>query len=317
MRSAVAVGFRVMMKPVYRLDDLVSRAVLDAGADAPARLAVVGWPIAHSASPAMHQAALDAHGIDARYIRLEVEPGGIPEAFRRMRELGFTGCNVTVPHKLAAMENCTAVDPAARAMGAVNTVRFEPDCIRGFNTDGPGFERAIEDDFGMPLHGLKTTIAGAGGGAGQALAAQCVLAGVPRLVLANRSFDKLGPMVERLRALRNDTEIIPLALDDPGLSGHCLESDLIVNTSSVGLKDGDPSVLAAACLRPGHMIYDTIYKPAVTPFLALAAGLGCRTANGLTMLLHQGVLAFQHWFPGTDPLAVMRAALAVPPSRRN
>jgi len=303
------------MKPVHTLDDLVSRDLLDAAAAKPARLAVLGWPVAHSASPGMHQPALDAHGIDARYIRLEVEPGQIAAAFARMRALGFIGCNVTVPHNLAAMENCTAVDPAARAMGAVNTVRFEPDAVRGFNTDGPGFERAVADDFGIPLRELKTTIVGAGGGAGQALATQCVLAGVPRLVLANRSFQKLGPMVEKLRTLGSATEIIPLALDDPGLAACCMDSDLVVNTSSVGLKPGDPSVLAAGCLRPGLLVYETIYQPAVTPLLALAASRGCRTANGLTMLLHQGVLAFQHWFPGTEPLAVMRAALAVPASR--
>ncbi len=303
------------MKPVYTIDDLASRDLLDAGADKPARLAVLGWPVAHSASPGMHQPALDEEKIDARYIRLEVEPGKIPEAFERMRALGFIGCNVTVPHKLAAMENCTAVDPAARAMGAVNTVRFETDAIRGFNTDGPGFERAIADDFGIPLADLKTTIVGAGGGAGQGLATQCVLCGTPRLVLANRTHDKLAPMVEKLRALGSDTEIVPLALDDPQLAACCLDSDLIVNTASVGLKSGDPSILTASCLKPEHMVYDTIYQPAVTPLLALAASRGCRTANGLTMLLHQGALAFQHWFPGSDPLAVMRAALAIPPSR--
>ena len=303
------------MKPVYTIDDLVSRNALDAGADKPARLAVLGWPVAHSASPGMHQPALDAEKIDARYIRLEVEPGKIPGAFERMRALGFIGCNVTVPHKLAAMENCTAVDPVARAMGAVNTVRFYADATRGFNTDGPGFERAIADDFGIPLADLKTTIVGAGGGAGQGLATQCVLCGTPRLVLANRSFEKLAPMVEKLRKLGTATEIIPLALDDPRLAERCLESDLIVNTSSVGLKADDSSVLTADCLRPGHLVYDTIYQPAVTPLLAIASSRGCRTANGLTMLLHQGALAFQHWFPGTEPLAAMRGALAIPPSR--
>ena len=300
---------------MHTIDDLVSRDALDAGADKPARLAVLGWPVAHSASPGMHQPALDAAGIDARYIRLEVEPGKIPIAFERMRALGFIGCNVTVPHKLAAMENCTAVDPAARAIGAVNTVRFEPDAIRGFNTDGPGFERAVADDFGVSLGTLKTAIIGAGGGAGQALATQCVLSGVPSLVLANRSYDKLAPMVDKLGALGGKTEIVPLALDDPRLAARCVECDLIVNTSSVGLKPGDPSVLTAEFMRPGHLVYDTIYQPAVTPLLALAASRGCRTANGLTMLLHQGALAFQHWFPGTDPLATMRAALAIPHSR--
>jgi shikimate dehydrogenase len=298
------------MKPVYTIDDLVSRAVLDAGAEKPARLAVLGFPVAHSASPGMHQPALDANGIDARYIRLEVEPGKIPEAFAMMRALGFIGCNVTVPHKLDALENCNEVDPAARALGAVNTVRFDADATRGFNTDGPGFANAIEDEFGVSLDKLKVAIAGAGGGAGQAIAAQCVLLGVEKLGLINRTVEKLGPLVERLRETESKTEIIPLSFVDESLAEHCQACDLIVNTSSIGLKAGDPSILAAECLKPEHLVYDTIYQPSVTPLLALAQAKGCRTANGLTMLLHQGALAFQHWIPGTDPLSVMRYALA-------
>lgn len=297
------------MKQVHTLDDLVSRDILDAAADKPARLAVLGWPVAHSASPRMHQPALDANGIDARYIRLEVEPGRIPEAFSRLRALGFIGCNVTVPHKLDALENCTEVHPDALALGAVNTVRFDPDATRGFNTDGPGFERAVEDDFGVKLASLNVAIAGAGGGAGQAIATQCVLLGVRKLVVANRSIGKLGPLVARLKELGSNTEIIALSLDDQSLAEHCKSCDLIVNTSSVGLKADDPSILAEDCLLPGQRVYDTIYQPPVTPLLALAGGFGCRTSNGLSMLLHQGALAFQHWFPQTDPLAVMRKAL--------
>ena len=297
------------MKQVHTLDDLVSREALDAGAAQPARLAVLGWPVAHSASPRMHQPALDANGIEARYIRLEVVPGQLPRTLDRLRALGFIGCNVTVPHKLAALEQCGEVHPDARSLGAVNTVRFDPDITRGFNTDGPGFARAIEAEFGLPLAGLAVAIAGAGGGAGQAIAAQCVLAGAARLVLVNRSPAKLGPLAARLLELGTATEIITLALDDPSLASHCRSCELIVNTSSVGLHADDPPILPAACLLPRHRVYDTIYQPPVTPLLALAAGLGCQSANGLSLLLHQGALAFQHWFPLTEPLAVMRAAL--------
>jgi shikimate dehydrogenase len=297
------------MKEVHTLQDLVSRKTLDAGATKPARLAVLGWPVAHSASPRMHQAALDASGIDARYIRLAVEPGQLPMAFARLRALGFIGCNVTVPHKLAALENCSDVHPDARVLGAVNTVRFEGDTTHGFNTDGPGFARAVEDDFGVPLAQLKVAIAGAGGGAGQAIAAQCVLLGVAKLVLVNRTVEKLGPLVERLKKPGSATEIVALSFEDAALADHCRSCDLIVNCSAVGLLPGDPPILPAACLLAGQLVLDTIYQPPVTPLLALAAGLGCRTSNGLSMLLHQGALAFQHWFPQTDPLAVMRAAL--------
>lgn len=297
------------MKQVYTLEDLASRELLDAGADKPARLAVIGHPIAHSASPRMHQAALDAFGIHSRYIRLDIEPGHVGEAFSRMKALGFIGCNVTVPHKLEAMEHCE-VDPDAATLGAVNTILFGDDVTRGFNTDGPGFASAVEDDFHKSFSTLTVAIAGAGGGAGQAIATQGVLSGIRRLVLVNRTLEKLGPLVERLRSANAAPEIIALSFDHPALVASCLACDLIVNTSSIGLKAGDPSILPAACLRTGHLVYDTIYQPQVTPLLALAAEAGCRTSNGLSMLVHQGALAFSHWFPGTDPLLVMRDAMA-------
>lgn len=298
------------MSRLHTFDELVSREALDAGHAKPARLAVIGHPVVHSSSPGMHQPALDALGIDARYIKVDVPPGHVAEAFSRMRALGFIGCNVTVPHKFEALAACDHVDHEARSLGAVNTVRFDEDGLHGFNTDGPGFVRAIAEDFGAPLSSFGVLIAGAGGGAGQAIATQCALQGVPRLVLVNRSLDKLAPLVERVRALGPATEVRVLSFDDPGLQSACEACDLIVNTTSVGLKAGDGSPLPETCLRSGLRVYDTIYRPAVTPLLESASRAGARTSNGLSLLLHQGVLAFQHWFPRTDPLPHMRAALA-------
>lgn len=297
------------MKDVFSIDDLASRDLLDAGADKPARLAVIGWPVAHSASPQMQQPALDALGIDARYIRLEVAEGRTAEAFDRMRELGFVGCNITVPHKFAALAYCDEVDPAAKALGAINTIRFDADASRGFNTDGPGFAHAIGEQFGAKLAGLEIAITGAAGGAGQAIATQCVRSGARRLVLINRSQDKLAALMDHLTAFHAATEIIALGFEAADLADQCRASQLIVNTSSVGLKADDPPILPAACLRPGHWVYDTIYQPAQTPLLKLAETTGCQTANGLSMLIHQGALSFQHWFPGAEPLPWMRRAL--------
>lgn len=297
------------MKDVYTLEDLASRDLLDAVGDKPARLAVIGHPVAHSASPRMHRPALDAEGIDARYIRLDIEPGQVAEAFARMRALGFIGCNVTVPHKLDALAACDEVHPEATVLGAVNTVRFDNDKTLGFNTDGPGFAQAIEDDFQVEFASLRVAVIGAGGGAGGAIATQGILSCVRGLVLVNRTVEKLGPLAAKLSEIRRGAEIETLAFDDPTLAERCLDCDLIVNTSSVGLRQGDPSILPPACLRKGHLVYDTIYQPSVTPLLEMAQVLGCRTANGLSMLIHQGALAFQHWFPGTEPLPVMERAI--------
>ncbi len=301
------------MKPVHTIDDLASRDLLDAGAAKPARLAVIGHPVAHSASPGMHQPALDALGIDARYIRLDVRPGDVATTFARLRQLGFIGCNVTVPLKLEAMAACGDVHADARALGAVNTVRFDADGVtRGFNTDGPGFARAIDDLFSQPLSTLRVAVLGAGGGAGQAIATTCAMQRVPRLVVVNRDAAKLNALVPRLRAHAPHNEIEPVTFaESERLAVLVSGCDLVVNCTSVGLNPGDPPVVSADCLRPGQFVNDTIYQPAATPLLELAAGLGCRTSNGLPLLLHQGVIAFQHWFPGTIPDGAMRNALGL------
>ena len=298
------------MKEVYTVDDLASRELLDAGCDKPARLAVIGCPIAHSASPRMHQAALDAYGIDCRYIRLEVPAGMVAQSFARMRALDFIGANVTVPHKFDALACCDVLDPLAQALGAVNTVRFNDNETTGFNTDGPGFVAAVENDFGVKLADLKVLIVGAGGGAGQAIATQCVLSGVRHLVLANRTVEKIAVLGDRLRSLVDGTHIDLVGLGDARLVELSHECDLIVNTSSLGLQPADPCILPESCLQARHLVYDTIYKPAVTPLMALATAKGCRTSNGLSMLLRQGAMAFQHWFPNTDPLGSMEKALS-------
>ena len=293
------------MQPVFTPGTLESAST----GDKPARLAVLGYPVSHSASPQLHQPALDAFGIPATYIRLEVRPGEIKEAFATMRRLGFIGCNVTVPHKFEAMEACDAVSAQARLLGAVNTIVFGKDGATGYNTDGPGFEQAISEAFGFLPGEVHTLILGAGGGAGQAIATQCALARPDRLTLVNRSVEKIEALAERLRKISPETEISALSFSDPGLAAMCHSADLLVQTTSLGLKPGDPDVIADSCMLARHCAYDTIYQPPETPFLASARRTGCRTDNGLSLLIHQGSIAFQHWFPGTDPLPHMRAAM--------
>lgn len=297
-----------MTQDLYTLDDLSSRDALDAGHAKPARLAVIGFPVHHSLSPRMHQPALDEAGIDARYIKLEVEPGCVATAFARMRELGFTGCNVTVPHKFEALDACDAIDAGADEMGAVNTVRFDADATRGFNTDGYGFEEAVKETLGLLLEGASVLIAGAGGGAGGAIASHCARQRVARLILANRSLDKIEELASRIHRHHGNVEIVTSGLMEPGLVKLARGADLLVNTSSLGLKETDPSPLPAECFVPHQAVYDTIYKPG-TAFQKAAAAAGARVGTGKAMLLHQGVMAFRIWFPGSDPVAAMRRGL--------
>ncbi|TAG08925.1 MAG: shikimate dehydrogenase [Verrucomicrobia bacterium] len=297
------------MKSVYQIEDLGSRSVLDDGHELPAILAVIGQPIAHSASPIMHQAALEAAQIRGRYIRLEVAPGRVADAVARMRELGFRGCNVTVPHKLEAME-CCAPDMHATQLGAVNTLVFDSEKTIGYNTDGPGLQAALRHDFGDKYTKTNVLLLGAAGGAGRAIACQLALDGVQRLVLVNRSTEKLPPLIDHLKKLNSSLEVHALCQEDDSFQRHCHASDLIINASSVGLRAGDSSILHAADLRAHQLVYDIIYQPSPTPLLAMACSVGCKTSNGLSMLIAQGALAFQHWFAGTDPLATMQQAMA-------
>lgn len=275
----------------------------------PARLAVLGQPVSHSASPQLHQPALDALGIIATYIRLEIETGKLREAFAMMVELGFIGCNVTVPHKFEAMDSCTEVSAQARLLGAVNTVRFMDGAIIGYNTDGPGFRAAISDSFGLVLGKLKTVILGAGGGAGQAIATQCALEKPENLTLVNRDLSKAESLAERLRLVSPSTEIRTLGFMNPSLRDECQAADLIIQTTSLGLKPTDGQVIPDDYLSLNSRVYDTIYQPPETSFLAAAKRAGCETDNGLSLLIHQGAIAFQHWFPGTEPLSHMKKAM--------
>ena len=298
----------------FTLDQL---SEINSGHDHPAKFAVIGNPVAHSLSPQLHQPALNELKLDCRYIRVEVPEGQVNEAFEEMYAAGIRGINVTVPHKLEALEACHQVDPAAASMGAVNTIVFNAEGQKtGFNTDGPGFVRAIREEFGMDLRDLRVIIIGAGGGAGRAIATQCVMEGCPQLILANRTLEKLTPMREKLTRLtqseklegpRDRIEI--LSLDDPILEEAIGASELIINTTSVGLISSDPAPFPPHWVEPHHLVYDTIYNPSRTQLLRDAGGQGAKIANGLSLLLHQGALSLEHWLNQDAPVDAMRQGL--------
>ncbi len=298
----------------FTLDQL---SEINSSHDHPAKFAVIGNPVAHSLSPQLHQPALNELKLDCRYIRVEVPEGQVNEAFEKMYAAGIRGINVTVPHKLEALEACHQVDPAASSMGAVNTIVFNTEGQRtGFNTDGPGFVRAIREEFGMDLGDLRVIIIGAGGGAGRAIATQCALEGCPQLILANRTLEKLTPMREELTRLTQSKKLegprdrIEIhSLDDPILEDAIGASELIINTTSVGLKSSDPAPFPPHWVEPHHLVYDTIYNPSRTHLLRDAESQGARIANGLSLLLHQGALSLEHWLNQDAPVDAMRQGL--------
>lgn len=304
------------MKDVYTLEDLRHWEAATAGEKPPLRLSVFGDPVAHSRSPQMHNAALEACGIPARYCRLHIRPEELGEAIRRLPEAGFIGTNVTLPHKAAVMAHLDEVDEHARKIGAVNTVAVEGGRLIGFNTDGPGLMRAVRAEFSVDLRDLRVMVLGAGGGAGRAIAAQCAIENCERLCLVNRTFDKarqlaleLEPYFKGPRVFGPVPRLEAVPWDEAQLAQQLAHTDLVINATSCGMKRTDPPVLPASLLLPNLMVYDTIYTAQRTQLLEDAEAAGARVANGRSMLLYQGVLAFEIWFNRQAPLEVMRAGL--------
>ncbi len=262
----------------------------------------------------MHNPALSAAGINGCYIRLHLLADELASALPRMAELGFIGANVTIPHKVAALELATDAGLLPRMMGAVNTLRFHEEegtrKIRGWNTDGPGFLRAVEESFGVTVGELRVAIVGAGGGAGRAVAVQCAAVHCPRLVLVNRTMEKVVALRDEMATLPAGTEDVrACAWEADAMAAEFGEVDLVVNATSLGMGSDDAAVVPAELLSADHLVYDMVYSGGRTRLLADTAAAGARGADGLAMLLHQGAIAFEHWFRIAAPIEAMRAGL--------
>lgn len=294
---------------VYNLENLRAWRALTA----PIQLAVLGDPVAHSASPPMHMAGLGAANLRHQYGRLHVTPSELSEALQLLPAAGFIGVNLTIPHKTAVLPLLDHIDPKAEILGAVNTVSFSKSGSTGFNTDGPGLENAVKETFERELASMRVLITGAGGGAGRAISLHCALAGCSEINLVNRTAEKAISLAKEIQSIRPDCRVSALTLDSPDLERVTRRSELILQCSSLGMKADDSSPINSTWLQPNHFVYDTIYS-ARTRLLQDAAKAGARYANGLSMLLHQGALAFEIWFNQSAPLNAMRAALlqAVP-----
>jgi len=282
--------------------------------------AVLGAPIRHSASPAMHNAAFAALGLDWRYLAFEVAPERLRAAIEGAKVMGFAGLNLTVPHKLLAVDMVDVLDESANSWGAVNTIRFESSAgilpanaaggagetlalhSVGFNTDADAIATALREDLAVELRGAKVLLLGAGG-AGRTAALKIASEKVAELFLVNRTPSKVEAIATEIAARFPSVRVI---------AGYPHTTvDLLLNATSLGLQTGDASPLDEKqfSLKQTRAVYDMIYRPAETRMLAAAKAAGCRTANGLGMLLHQGARAFEIWTGKPAPLEVMRRAL--------
>jgi shikimate dehydrogenase len=285
--------------------------------------AVFGHPVRHSASPAMQNAGLADLGLNWRYLAFEVHPDELRAALEGAKLMNFVGVNLTLPHKILAVDLVDILDESAKTWGAVNTVRFEghdpagvwrplpefeeaPRQIRshGFNTDAEAVIRALREDLGQTVAGARIVVLGAGG-AGRTAALKLGTEGAAELYLVNRTRSKAEALAKELHTACPKLKVM---LDYPPSSTRV---DLVLNATSLGLRPEDPLPFERTRFSFNNVgaVYDMIYRPAETALLKLAKASGCRVANGLGMLLYQGAKALELWTGQAAPVGKMREAL--------
>jgi shikimate dehydrogenase len=272
---------------------------------------VLGHPIKHSISPAMHNAALaDMARAEPRlaawkYFRFDVPPDQLPDALKRLHAAGFHGVNLTVPHKVLAFDLISEIDPEAVAIGAVNTLRRTAAGWRGYNTDGHGLAAALLSDLGADLAGAHVVLLGAGGAA-RGAAVECLHRRCASLWIANRTPANRDALLATLRPIAGATALH--AFDPTNPPGAIPAEAILINATSSGLTPGEPAPIALRHLPAGIRVFDMIYNPPQTALLSEAAALRLPHANGLSMLVHQGARALEIWTGVNVPVAVMHGA---------
>ena len=270
---------------------------------------VIGWPIEHSVSPAMHNAAFRALGLDWCYLPFAVPPAHVADALAGVRGLGLRGINVTVPHKQAVSALVDELTPEARAIGAVNTVLVRGERLVGHNTDAAGFLRALRE-AGFAPEGCSALVLGAGGAARAAVYALARVGA--RVVLLNRTPQRADALVADLRAVVEGARLEAGGLDAQTAQQEASRCQLVVNATSLGMW---PQVETSpwpeeVAFPAGVLLFDLVYNPRQTRFVRLARESGARAVDGLRMLVHQGAEAFALWTGAAPPVEIMYAACA-------
>lgn len=272
------------------------------------RAYVIGSPIGHSISPAIHNAAFAACGIDARYEAVRVEPEGLAQWAAEARRQEVLGFNITLPHKETIIPLLDELRGDAAVMGAVNMVKVVEAgaALVGTNTDTLGFRRSLEEEGETTLRGQRALLLGAGGAA-RAVALVALQDGAESLWVANRRPERAHRFLEDLASITGKTQVEALALDGPRLAGFLRAATVVINATSVGLRSeelpADPSPI-----QPPVLVVDVIYNPTETAFLRAARQHGAQVLGGLGMLVHQAAAAFEEWTGVAAPISDMRRA---------
>ncbi len=260
---------------------------------------VIGWPVAHSLSPAIHNAAFASLGLDWVYVPLPVAQGSLRAAADGLVSLGFRGANVTMPHKTESADLADDLAEEARRLRAVNTFVVTGERLHGHNTDAPGFDRFLRRDVGFDPRGRSALVFGAGGAA-RAAAFALATSGVGELSVAVREAARAAELLEAVEGTSVRPSVV--AFDD----AENMSADLVVNATPLGA-DGQTAPPLPR-LAPGVVVIDLLYRPAITPLQAAARAAGAEAHGGLGLLLQQAALSFELWTGTPAPLEVMSAA---------
>ena len=266
---------------------------------------VLGFPVRHSLSPLMHNAAFRRLKIKAEYRLFEKSPRELKSFLRSLGQENIHGLNVTVPHKENVIKFLDSVSSEARLIGAVNTVQVRSGKLLGFNTDGAGFIKHVTSDLKFNPKKKNVAMVGAGGAA-KAVAVFLAKAGIRQLDIFDIDKNKVSQLVTHLRInfpkvnFKQAKSAAELNID---------ECDLLVNATPLGMRPGDPLPADVKLIRPGALVYDLVYNPKETKFLKIAKQNNAKVSNGLGMLLYQGALSFRHFTGKNAPIEVMRSSL--------
>lgn len=270
---------------------------------------VIGTPLEHTLSPAMHNAVYEALDLNWVYVPLPLDDEtDLIRFLGAARVLPFQGFNVTMPFKHAMLQHCDEVAMLAQMAGAVNTVHCVDGRLIGYNTDGRGLIEALAENLDFDPVDKSVIVLGAGGASGAAVVA-FILAKAAKITVANRTLDRAVQLVERVSAHARNTALSAVELS---CAGEAVSSaDLIVNCTPVGMVAGDPSPVPAAWLRPGQLVFDMVYGGAPTQLLVDARALGAQAVDGVGMLVAQAAIAVDIWSESAQirtPRNIMRAA---------
>lgn len=269
-------------------------------------IGLFGYPVEHTASPLIHNAAFQALELDYAYLPFEVKPEYLETALRALTALNVAGINVTIPHKETVLPYLQEVSPEAKAIGAVNTILVKSGRLIGYNTDGPGFIASLKEEKQEVLKGKTFLILGAGGAA-RAVATQVAQEDAGAIFLTDKLPGKAKAVVTQLKKYlpRAQAQALPLEAVEEKMKAV----DFLINATPLGMKESDPLVINPEWLSSDTFVYDLVYRPTPTALIKAARDKGCRTAVGLDLLLHQAMLSFKLWTDQTPSLEVMRQAL--------